>query len=109
MIRRPPRSTLFPYTTLFRSRTTLGTMPATGGTGPSWLPARRGGVGGHEPLRGLVPADRQCASEHGPGGEPGRTHVRSELLHRAQMGHLADERAERAAVDPRRQSPESLA
>src|SRR2546422_3833010 len=29
MIRRPPRSTLFPYTTLFRS--------APGGTGPSWL------------------------------------------------------------------------
>src|SRR2546430_5459263 len=25
MIRRPPRSTLFPYTTLFRSATTLGT------------------------------------------------------------------------------------
>src|SRR2546430_7386004 len=25
MIRRPPRSTLFPYTTLFRSRLTLGT------------------------------------------------------------------------------------
>src|SRR2546425_3473193 len=24
MIRRPPRSTLFPYTTLFRSRTTVG-------------------------------------------------------------------------------------
>src|SRR2546425_12450910 len=24
MIRRPPRSTLFPYTTLFRSKTTLG-------------------------------------------------------------------------------------
>src|SRR3712207_8050774 len=24
MIRRPPRSTLFPYTTLFRSRSTLG-------------------------------------------------------------------------------------
>src|SRR2546430_13193512 len=24
MIRRPPRSTLFPYTTLFRSRTSLG-------------------------------------------------------------------------------------
>src|SRR5687768_17821547 len=26
MIRRPPRSTLFPYTTLFRSRTPLSTM-----------------------------------------------------------------------------------
>src|SRR5438034_7290047 len=30
MIRRPPRSTLFPYTTLFRSRTARG----TGGTPP---------------------------------------------------------------------------
>src|SRR2546425_5186557 len=29
MIRRPPRSTLFPYTTLFRSRATCGTTPAT--------------------------------------------------------------------------------
>src|SRR5256885_9395747 len=29
MIRRPPRSTLFPYTTLFRSLTTAGMPPAT--------------------------------------------------------------------------------
>src|SRR3712207_8755347 len=28
MIRRPPRSTLFPYTTLFRSRGEYGFMPA---------------------------------------------------------------------------------
>src|SRR5256885_3840553 len=28
MIRRPPRSTLFPYTTLFRSHTALATAPA---------------------------------------------------------------------------------
>src|SRR5260370_32266503 len=27
MIRRPPRSTLFPYTTLFRSHTRRGTVP----------------------------------------------------------------------------------
>src|SRR3712207_8371811 len=32
MIRRPPRSTLFPYTTLFRSRF-VGPLPAT-----AWLP-----------------------------------------------------------------------
>src|SRR3712207_7016211 len=29
MIRRPPRSTLFPYTTLFRSRVLLGMLPNT--------------------------------------------------------------------------------
>src|SRR3989337_3737299 len=28
MIRRPPRSTLFPYTTLFRSRTRVGRAPS---------------------------------------------------------------------------------
>src|SRR2546430_3434495 len=44
MIRRPPRSTLFPYTTLFRSRRVLqpeascgGRLRGTGG----WLPVRR--------------------------------------------------------------------
>src|SRR2546427_8687663 len=30
MIRRPPRSTLFPYTTLFRSSARLGKIPAQG-------------------------------------------------------------------------------
>src|SRR3712207_7483208 len=30
MIRRPPRSTLFPYTTLFRSVPTVGRLPACG-------------------------------------------------------------------------------
>src|SRR3712207_7663183 len=29
MIRRPPRSTLFPYTTLFRSRLRCATLPTT--------------------------------------------------------------------------------
>src|SRR2546429_2396854 len=33
MIRRPPRSTLFPYTTLFRSQATrAGAVPAPGGS-----------------------------------------------------------------------------
>src|SRR5258708_20727999 len=34
MIRRPPRSTLFPYTTLFRSRPRSPTDRRAGGTGP---------------------------------------------------------------------------
>src|SRR5687767_15236121 len=43
MIRRPPRSTLFPYTTLFRS-TQVWTIKATGSEGEStpWLPCRMG-------------------------------------------------------------------
>src|SRR2546430_5755314 len=33
MIRRPPRSTLFPYTTLFRSETSMGLLSGDGGCG----------------------------------------------------------------------------
>src|SRR2546430_7519858 len=33
MIRRPPRSTLFPYTTLFRSLSAAGTRPGQRGAG----------------------------------------------------------------------------
>src|SRR2546430_10806511 len=38
MIRRPPRSTLFPYTTLFRSPRVSGFSSESGGCGPSWRP-----------------------------------------------------------------------
>src|SRR5689334_23671621 len=38
MIRRPPRSTLFPYTTLFRSR--LAALRPQGGALPRRVPAR---------------------------------------------------------------------
>src|SRR3712207_7513387 len=44
MIRRPPRSTLFPYTTLFRSNvvdiTLMPAMPGTMTSSTSWLPAK---------------------------------------------------------------------
>src|SRR5438045_8002261 len=39
MIRRPPRSTLFPYTTLFRSRA-RGSAPSCPGAGPADDPSR---------------------------------------------------------------------
>src|SRR5258708_17114160 len=51
MIRRPPRSTLFPYTTLFRSVT------------PE--PRRRGGPGRHAPVH------RPGAAPHALPGAPG--------------------------------------
>src|SRR3712207_8229761 len=38
MIRRPPRSTLFPYTTLFRSAPAALAPPAAGGAGPPERP-----------------------------------------------------------------------
>src|SRR2546430_3619042 len=48
MIRRPPRSTLFPYTTLFRSLArrgvpaTLFVVPSFAGKGPFWWDAGEG-------------------------------------------------------------------
>src|SRR3712207_7610833 len=68
MIRRPPRSTLFPYTTLFRSpngagKTTLlrmvaGDLPVQTGT-----IARAGGLGVMRQFIGMIGDDRTLRSE----------------------------------------------
>src|SRR5256884_6061218 len=42
MIRRPPRSTLFPYTTLFRSQANPNVGPLAGGTQVQFVPAPLG-------------------------------------------------------------------
>src|SRR5258707_11809731 len=46
MIRRPPRSTLFPYTTLFRSPAACGTAPCRPGPGGTWRRPAWGGPAG---------------------------------------------------------------
>src|SRR5687767_15558476 len=56
MIRRPPRSTLFPYTTLFRS---VGVEPA--GEGP--LAARQVDVIGIPREENIAPGERRAALE----------------------------------------------
>src|SRR3712207_8141744 len=53
MIRRPPRSTLFPYTTLFRSRLTA-------------VPRGSCAACGREPGVAISPADPLTRSPHGP-------------------------------------------
>src|SRR2546427_2687581 len=58
MIRRPPRSTLFPYPTLFRSR---GGGPARGGTCVRHAPPRAPGVPAPQ---GRDPEDRAAARRH---------------------------------------------
>src|SRR3712207_7949438 len=68
MIRRPPRSTLFPYTTLFRSQP-LGAL-AAGGALAARLVAEellhpRGGPGDRH---GLVEDDQAGRAEHRAGG-----------------------------------------
>src|SRR2546422_4227994 len=59
MIRRPPRSTLFPYTTLFRSRYGV----------PGGEELRRGGLAGRA---GEVPRDLFVFELHSVPGAPGR-------------------------------------
>src|SRR3712207_8411572 len=61
MIRRPPRSTLFPYTTLFRS---LPHLPAPGQPRPRVVVRRRG--------------DQQRQDGEGEDGDGGARHSRSE-------------------------------
>src|SRR3712207_8815064 len=53
MIRRPPRSTLFPYTTLFRSAYVLGALSATDAA--AGLYARRGWQRWEGPTSALTP------------------------------------------------------
>src|SRR3712207_7906313 len=63
MIRRPPRSTLFPYTTLFRSRPAGRRGPVPPGLAPA-----AGDGGRQRPARG--PVARPAAGR--PGGQGGR-------------------------------------
>src|SRR3712207_8767611 len=61
MIRRPPRSTLFPYTTLFRSRLRghAGALAHRGDLGPPAAPPRPGEVLPPAPRRGDAAGDRK--------------------------------------------------
>src|SRR3989441_7161384 len=90
MIRRPPRSTLFPYTTLFRSYRILvfvsdgervlrpaAGIPAAGGAG-------RLGGGADPPQRVLARAPALVAGDDCPGAEGGRN--RTPLVERSRRG-----------------------
>src|SRR2546422_6645044 len=63
MIRRPPRSTLFPYTTLFRSSPSACSSPVRRARdGPQSSPERAG------PLAAVRHAGRERVSRHGVDG-----------------------------------------
>src|SRR5256886_13179744 len=81
MIRRPPRSTLFPYTTLFRSRARrrfVAHLPDLIGGGPDERDVRRVHLLGElcvlseEPVAGM---DRIGAGDLGRGDETGNVEV----------------------------------
>src|SRR2546430_11992607 len=66
MIRRPPRSTLFPYTTLFRSRDRHRRLGARGTGARRSVPGDPTGhyAGGREPARGARDARGNRSEEH---------------------------------------------
>src|SRR2546426_7395180 len=69
MIRRPPRSTLFPYTTLFRSQSCSGAQAARAwGRGDRGASARSAGagrsVGNRRPHAGRAVAGSRRSEEH---------------------------------------------
>src|SRR5256885_10171283 len=88
MIRRPPRSTLFPYTTLFRSRRRgraggLGGAVERGAGGRRAV--RRGRAGGAARVRGLA---RASGVRRGPGAGVRRPDERDRKSTRLNSSHL---------------------
>src|SRR2546430_12245491 len=97
MIRRPPRSTLFPYTTLFRSH------------GPERAYVRRGtnrteaeGITGVVVRGRLDPADLQDGrlADHPDAGERDRLLLRGGVPSSGPLGHVGP--SDREAAEPRR-------
>src|SRR5258706_15774216 len=70
MIRRPPRSTLFPYTTLFRSARQAGTGPRADGEGDSRRKSLQT-AGTREAAAGVRPPSRGPEPEGDPDLEDG--------------------------------------
>src|SRR2546429_5931243 len=80
MIRRPPRSTLFPYTTLFRSAPALllqTTVPATGAAPDNPLPGRRRPASGSLRGRSVPGVERRPRSD--PRSEEHTSELQSRL------------------------------
>src|SRR2546429_7325723 len=107
MIRRPPRSTLFPYTTLFRSIRGLGTVHCGRSAGPA--AARTAGAGEPVHLVGwgtaaTVGGDR--AGHRAPAARPRRTDLRPGPAYLGRAGRPVGEatrrRLWRGECDPRR-------
>src|SRR6266404_9145959 len=70
MIRRPPRSTLFPYTTLFRSHAAPAPRDSPPGSGTSSAPSR-GSARHREAARRLAPEpDRRTRARAAPRARP---------------------------------------
>src|SRR2546429_6861490 len=74
MIRRPPRSTLFPYTTLFRSQSDAVLLRGL-------FPSRPTDVGGFGVVYGRFSADRQASQRRAQQSDPDRKSTRLNSSH----------------------------
>src|SRR2546429_924764 len=86
MIRRPPRSTLFPYTTLFRSGAAVG--GGTDGTDPADRPVRQLGAG--QPQRDALRSEEHTSELQS------RLHLVCRLLLEKKKKEKADQKRSRA-------------
>src|SRR3989449_11117384 len=87
MIRRPPRSTLFPYTTLFRSKNVVYLFLGASGNAATWLEthAVSGGTyayGGYPDIDGLF---REQAAELDRAKREAILHKMQQLIHERAM------------------------
>src|SRR5438477_10129752 len=64
MLRRPPRSTLFPYTTLFRSRLSSSGATVMQATPATWRLLLESGWGGNPGLKVLCGGEALRSEEH---------------------------------------------
>src|SRR3989449_11629139 len=98
MIRRPPRSTLFPYTTLFRSRPVGEALPQTLSVAP--LTDRRGAFPGRGAGQGVLRGEGQIVrarlGRDSEGGIPGPPEALQRVGRRGM--HNVDRRPPLAAV-----------
>src|SRR2546422_8799220 len=89
MIRRPPRSTLFPYTTLFRSRLAAEDRPAPGGEAEDVAPSRDETGDRNRIVAGRV-HEHEAAGRDGLAVEKDVHHGRRPALGHAAQGFLED-------------------
>src|SRR2546426_3592802 len=80
MIRRPPRSTLFPYTTLFRSRRSGGGGPHPAAIRQGARSADRGRGDKHPPARGHFARRSEARLRHHLEGDRKSTRLNSSHL-----------------------------
>src|SRR2546430_11764774 len=89
MIRRPPRSTLFPYTTLFRSGVHRGRAARSRIAGPPAAARRNARRAGDARIRSVHAEDRRPRAAHLLARAPG--HERGPLLPAAPRPHRGDD------------------